>query len=334
MTILVTGGTGYVGSHTVYYLIENGYDVVVFDNLSTGHREALHPEVRFYEADLLDTDAVARVFAQEKAIDGIIHFASHSLVGESMKKPFKYLRDNLLTASNLLETAAAHDVKRFVFSSTASLFAEPEQMPIPANSRIVPGSPYGESKFLIERLLHWMDRIHGMKSAALRYFNAAGAHPEGMIGEDHQPETHLIPITLQVALGQRDKLTIFGTDYDTPDGTCIRDYVHVMDLASAHALSLEALRDGPSKQYNLGTGTGYSIQQVLDAARKVSGHPIPSVVGERRPGDAAILVADSSDIKEELGWLPQYDTLESVVETAWRWHAAHPQGFRTDVPSA
>ncbi len=328
MTILVTGGTGYVGSHTVYYLIENGYDVAVFDNLSTGHREALHPEARFYEADLLDTDAVAEVFQEEPDIDGVIHFASYSLVGESMQKPFKYLRDNLLTASNLLEVATANDVKRFVFSSTANLFDEPERIPIPAYNRIVPGSPYGESKFMIERLLHWMDRIYGMKSAALRYFNAAGAHPDGVIGEDHDPETHLIPITFQVALGQREQLTIFGDDYDTPDGTCIRDYVHVMDLASAHALALEALRDGPSLKYNLGTGTGYSIQEVLDAARKVSGKPIPATVGPRRPGDAAQLVADSSTIKEELGWSPKYDSLEAIMETAWRWHEAHPQGYK------
>lgn len=328
MTILVTGGTGYVGSHTVYYLIENGYDVAVYDNLSTGHREALHPAARFYEADLLDADAVAEVFAEEPNIDGIIHFASYTLVGESMREPFLYLRDNLLTASNLLEAAVANDVKRFVFSSTANLFEEPERMPIPADNRIVPGSPYGESKFMIERLLHWMDRLYGLKSCALRYFNASGAHPDGVIGEDHDPETHLIPIILQVALGQREQLTIFGDDYDTPDGTCVRDYVHVMDLASAHALALEALRDGPSRKYNLGNGTGYSIQQVLEAARKVSGKPIPAVVGARRPGDPAVLVADSAAIKEELGWSPKYDTLEAIMETAWRWHEAHPHGYK------
>jgi UDP-glucose 4-epimerase len=326
MTILVTGGAGYVGSHTVHYLIEQGYDVVVFDNLSAGYRAAVHDKAAFVQGDLLDPAAIQRVFKAHD-FDGIIHFASHIQVGESMQKPWLYLRDNVLAAGNLLEAAAQHDIKRVVFSSTAALFDKPETMPIRADNPITPGSPYGESKAIIERYLHWMDELYGMKSAALRYFNAAGAHPDGIIGEAHQPETHLIPITLQVALGQREKLIIFGEDYDTPDGTCIRDYVHVLDLASAHVLALEALKQGQSLRYNLGTGNGYSIREVLETARRVTGKVIPHESGKRRPGDLPVLVADSSTIREALGWQPQYDTLESIIETAWRWHRAHPNGY-------
>lgn len=326
MKVLVTGGAGYIGSHVVDMLINRDYEVVVLDNLYTGHKEAVHPKASFVEADLLDKPKVAQVFADHK-IDGIMHFASHTLVGESMDKPWLYLRDNVVAASNLLEEAAAAGVKRFILSSTANLFDDPEKMPIVAEERIVPGSPYGESKYMIERQLYWMDRLYGMANCCLRYFNASGAHPEGHIGEDHTPEFHLIPIILQVALGQREKLTIFGDDYPTPDGTCIRDYIHVMDLAEAHILALEALVDGKSRKYNLGNGRGYSIREVLDMARQITGREINAVAGQRRPGDPATLIADSTKIQQELGWSPEFNQLHQIIETAWQWHQAHPNGY-------
>lgn len=324
--VLVTGGAGYIGSHVVDLLINRGYEVVAFDNLYTGHAEAVHPKAVFVRGDLLDAEAVNRVFAQHR-FDGILHFASHTLVGESMEKPWLYLRDNAVAASHLLEAAAAQGVKRFILSSTANLFDDPETIPITAEERIVPGSPYGESKYIIERYLHWMERIYGMAYCCLRYFNASGAHPEGHIGEDHTPEYHLIPIILQVALGQREKLTIFGDDYPTPDGTCIRDYIHVIDLAEAHILALEALADGKSRKYNLGNGKGYSIRQVLDMAREVTGCEIKAEVGPRRPGDPGTLIADSARITAELGWQPQYNTLRQIIETAWNWHRQNPTGY-------
>lgn len=326
MKVLVTGGAGYIGSHVVDMLINRGYEVVVLDNLYTGHREAVHTKAAFVQADLLDKPKVAQVFADHK-IEGILHFASHTLVGESMEKPWLYLRDNVVAASNLLEEAAAAGVKRFILSSTANLFDDPAKMPIVAEERIVPGSPYGESKYMIERQLYWMDRLYGMANCCLRYFNASGAHPEGHIGEDHTPEYHLIPIILQVALGQREKLTIFGDDYPTPDGTCIRDYIHVMDLAEAHILALEALADGKSRKYNLGNGRGYSIREVLDMARKITGREINAVAGARRPGDPATLIADSTRIQEELGWAPEFNQLHQIIETAWHWHQTHPNGY-------
>lgn len=324
--VLVTGGAGYIGSHVVDLLINRGYEVVAFDNLYTGHAEAVHPKAVFVRGDLLDAEAVNRVFAQHR-FDGILHFASHTLVGESMEKPWLYLRDNAVAASHLLEAAAAQGVKRFILSSTANLFDDPETIPITAEERIVPGSPYGESKYIIERYLHWMERIYGMAYCCLRYFNASGAHPEGHIGEDHTPEYHLIPIILQVALGQREKLTIFGDDYPTPDGTCIRDYIHVIDLAEAHILALEALADGKSRKYNLGNGKGYSIMEVLQTARDITGHSIPAVVGARRPGDPATLIADSTRIMQELGWHPEFGSLRQIIETAWNWHRSHPNGY-------
>jgi UDP-glucose 4-epimerase len=284
MKVLVTGGAGYIGSHVVDLLIDRSYEVVVFDNLYTGHQEAVHKDAAFIQGDLLDHAAVKQVFNNHQ-FEGILHFASHTLVGESMEKPWLYLRDNIVAASHLLEEAAAQGVKRFILSSTANLFDDPEKMPIVAEERIVPGSPYGESKYMIERQLHWMDRIYGMASCCLRYFNASGAHPDGIIGEDHTPEYHLIPIILQAALGQREKLTIFGDDYNTPDGTCIRDYIHVMDLADAHILALEALADGKSRKYNLGNGKGYSVKEVLNMAREITGREIKADVGSRRAGD-------------------------------------------------
>jgi UDP-glucose 4-epimerase len=326
MKVLVTGGAGYIGSHVVDLLIERGYDVVVIDNLYTGHAEAVHPEAVFVQADLLDQVKVNEVFAAHR-LDGILHFASHTLVGESWEQPWLYLRDNVVAASHLLEAAANQGVKRFILSSTANLFDDPETIPITAEERIVPGSPYGESKYMIERQLYWMERIYGMASCCLRYFNASGAHPNGHIGEDHDPEYHLIPLTLQVALGQRDKLTIYGDDYPTPDGTCIRDYIHVIDLADAHILALEALTDGVSRKYNLGNGKGYSVKEVIDMARQITGREIKTEVGPRRPGDPATLVADSTRIMQELGWQPEFNSLPQIIETAWNWHKNNPQGY-------
>ncbi|MEL6307800.1 MAG: UDP-glucose 4-epimerase GalE [Chloroflexota bacterium] len=329
MAILVSGGAGYIGSHVVEQMIEQGYEVIVFDNLSAGHRQAVHEDATLVVGDLLDSDAIRDLFANYD-IDGILHFASHILVGESMQKPFKYLRENVLAMMNLLEVAAENDVKRFILSSTANLFDEPETVPINESEPLIPGSVYGETKFWGERMLHWMDKIYGMKYCALRYFNACGAHPNAHIGEAHDPESHLIPLVLQVALGQRDEITIFGTDYDTADGTCIRDYVHVLDLAEAHILALEALKDGDSRVYNLGSGTGYSVREVIETVRKVTGHTIPAVEGERRAGDLPVLVADSSKIREELGWSPEFDNLHTIIETAWHWHQTHPNGFEDE----
>ncbi len=323
MKILVTGGAGYIGSVVVEQLIEAGGAVVVFDNLSQGHREAVHPEADFVLGDLADRDVVDEVFATYQP-DAVMHFASNTLVGESMEQPFLYLGDNVTNGLNLLRSAVEHGVRRFILSSTANLFDEPEEIPIDEDERIVPGSPYGESKFILERMLHWLDRIYGFRYAALRYFNAAGA--SARYGEDHDPETHLIPLVLQVALGQRDMIAIFGDDYPTRDGTCVRDYVHVIDLAQAHILALRALDQG-SRRYNLGNGQGFSVKEVIDVAREVTGHPIPAEVTARRPGDPAVLIAGSETIRDELGWTPQYPTLRDIIKTAWHWHKAHPHGY-------
>ncbi len=324
MKILVTGGAGYIGSITVERLIKAGEEVVVFDNLYQGHVDAVHPDAVFVQGDLADKEAIDAVIAEHKP-DGIMHFASYTLVGESVEHPFMYLRDNVVNGSNLIESAAKHGVKRFILSSTANLFDDPERMPIDENERIVPGSPYGESKFILERYLHWMDKIYGMRYACLRYFNACGATEER--GEDHAPETHLIPLVLQVALGQRDKIVIFGDDYNTPDGTCVRDYIHIVDLAEAHILAMQALADGPSRKYNLGNGRGYSIKQVIETAREVTGHPIPAVIGDRRPGDPDILIASSETINHDLGWRPMYPELKQIIQMAWNWHVKNPNGY-------
>ena len=323
MKILVTGGAGYIGSVTVEQLIEAGEEVVVFDNLYQGHRAAVHPEALFVQGDLADKAAVADLLHTHRP-DGIMHFASHTLVGESVEKPFLYLRDNVVNALNLLQSAVAVGVKRFILSSTANLFEKPERIPIDENEQIIPGSPYGESKYMIERLLHWMDELYGLKYACLRYFNACGA--TAIRGEHHDPETHLIPLVLQVALGQREKITIFGDNYDTPDGTCIRDYIHVADLAQAHILALRDL-DAGSRKYNLGNGRGFSVKQVIETARQITGHPIPAEIGPRRPGDPAVLIASSETINHDLNWRPRYPHLTKIIETAWSWHQAHPQGY-------
>jgi UDP-glucose 4-epimerase len=323
MKILVTGGAGYIGSVVVEQLIEAGEEVIVFDNLYQGHQAAVHPEAVFIKGDLADQAAVDAVFDEHQP-EAIMHFASHTLVGESMEQPFLYLGENVTNGLNLLQSAVAHNVRRFILSSTANLFDDPERMPIDEAERIVPGSPYGESKYILERFLHWLDRVHDFRYAALRYFNASGASPER--GEDHSPEYHLIPIVLEVALGKRDKVIIFGDDYATRDGTCVRDYIHIIDLAQAHILALRALDQG-SRVYNLGNGQGFTIKEVIETAREITGHPIPAEVGPRRPGDPATLIASSDKIRRELGWEPQYPNLRDIIESAWRWHQAHPNGY-------
>lgn len=324
MKVLVTGGAGYIGSVVTSQLVETGDTVVVLDNLYQGHRGAVHPEAHFIEGDLADKGLLDRLMAQHRP-EAIMHFASNTLVGESVEKPFLYLGENVQNGINLLQAAVNHGVQRFILSSTANLFDDPASMPITEKERIVPGSPYGESKFILERLLHWMDRIYGLRYAALRYFNACGAASPDL-GEDHNPETHLIPLVLQVALGQREKIVIFGDDYDTPDGTCIRDYIHVLDLAQAHILALRTLAQG-SRTYNLGNGRGFSVKEVVETARQVTGHPIPAEIGPRRPGDPDILIAGSESIKRELGWRPQYPDLDEIIDSAWGWHQKHPHGY-------
>ena len=324
MKVLVTGGAGYIGSVAVESLRAAGHTVAVFDNLYMGHREAVDPEVTFFEADLADRKAVDEALASF-APDSIMHFAAYSLVGESVEKPFKYLGDNVVNGINLIESAIEHGVERFILSSTANLFDEPETIPISENEKLIPGSPYGESKFFLERILHWANRTKGLRYAALRYFNAAGCTETR--GEDHDPETHLIPLILQVALGQRENIKIFGDDYDTPDGTCIRDYIHVSDLAQAHILALEALREQETLHYNLGNGSGFSVKEVVETVREVTGHPIPAETTPRRAGDPAMLIADSRKVRSELGWDPQYPDLKSIVQSAWDWHQSHPNGY-------
>lgn len=323
MKILVTGGAGYIGSIVTEQLIKAGEAVVVFDNLYQGHRAAVHPEATFVEGDLADRAAVDAVFARHRT-EAVMHFASHTLVGESMEKPFLYLGENITNGLNLFQSALEYGVRRFILSSTANLFDDPERMPIDEKERIVPGSPYGESKFILERMLYWLDRIHGLRYAALRYFNAAGASEER--GEDHEPELHLIPIVLGVAMGKREHIKIFGDDYPTRDGTCVRDYIHVLDLAQAHILALRALDQG-SRVYNLGNGQGFTVKEVIETAREITGHPIPAQVTQRRPGDPAVLIASSDRIRQELGWRPQYSNLHDIIGSAWRWHQSHPNGY-------
>ncbi len=323
MKILVTGGAGYIGSVVVEELIGAGDQVTVFDNLSQGHRAAVHPEATFVQGDLADKAAVDDVL-NRGAFDAVMHFASYTLVGESVQKPLKYIGDNVTNGLNLLRAMVDHGVGRFILSSTANLFDRPDRIPIDETEQIVPGSPYGESKFILERMLHWLDQLHGLRFAALRYFNAAGATAER--GEDHDPETHLIPLVLQVALGQRDHISVFGSDYATRDGTCVRDYIHVVDLAQAHILALRALDQG-SRTYNLGNGQGYTVREVIQTAREVTGHPIPAVDTPRRPGDPAELVAGSAKIRRELGWQPCYPGLRDIVQSAWNWHRLHPNGY-------
>jgi UDP-glucose 4-epimerase len=310
-------------------LIAAGHDVIVVDNLYQGHREAVHADAQFIQGDLLDADTCTQLFATHKGIDAVMHFASYTLVGESMQHPAKYLRDNTVAGVNLIDAAAKAGVGRIIVSSTANLFDEPESMPIEPENKIVPGSPYGESKYILERTLHWYERIHGIKYACLRYFNAAGGTPHR--GEDHTPELHLIPVVLQVALGQRESITLFGGDYPTRDGTCVRDYVHIVDLASAHILALDGIARLGSRKYNLGNGDGFTNLEVVEAARRITGHAIPCTIGARRPGDPAVLIASAAKIRAELGWQPQYPHIDQIIGSAWEWHRTHPHGYRTSV---
>lgn len=327
MAILVLGGAGYIGSHAVDQLVNKGYEVVVVDSLFTGHKAAVHEKAKFYEGDIRDKAFLNNVFEQE-AIDGVMHFAAFSLVGESVEKPLKYFNNNVYGMQVLLEVMKDHDVKHIVFSSTAATYGEPEVVPIAEDMPTNPKNPYGESKLMMEKMMKWCDNAYGMKYVALRYFNVAGAKADASIGEDHDPETHLVPIILQVALGQRDSLKIFGDDYATPDGTCIRDYVQVEDLIAAHILALEYLKAGnPSDAFNLGSNDGYSVKEMLEAARAVTGKEIPAEVVPRRAGDPAQLVAASEKARSVLGWQPAYTDIKDIIRTAWNWHVSHPHGY-------
>jgi len=323
---LVTGGAGYVGSHCVALLVRAGAEVVVLDNLRQGHREAVPEGVALIQADIADADQVL----SEGRWDAVLHFAALSLVGESMQAPMRYLSENAGAGFRLIEACIRHGVPKFVLSSTANLFGHPEEVPITETARIAPGSPYGESKLMLERALDWAGQVHGLRSACLRYFNAAGADPAGALGEDHDPETHLIPIAIDAALGRRKKLVVFGTDYPTPDGTAVRDYVHVNDLGEAHLLALGQLDRG-NVTYNLGNGAGHSVKDVIAAVERVLGRPVPHEFGPRRAGDPAVLVASSERIRHETGWSPRFAALDDIVRTAADWRLAHPEGYRSSA---
>jgi UDP-glucose 4-epimerase len=322
---LVTGGAGYVGSHVVAALVDRGDTVVVLDNLRQGHRAAVPEGVRLVVGDVADAAVVDAMLA-DGPWDGVLHFAALSLVGESMREPFRYLRDNTMAGLVLVEACVRHGVRRFVLSSTANLFGTPTGALLSETAPIDPGSPYGESKWMVERVLLWAERVHGLHSACLRYFNAAGADPAGRLGEDHDPETHLIPLVIDAALGRRPPLSVFGTDYDTPDGTCIRDYVHVADLATAHLLALDQISDR-SVVYNLGNGAGHSVLAVIASVERVMGRKVPWSAAPRRAGDPAVLVASSALIRQETGWNPRYADLDIIVRTALAWRERHPNGF-------
>ena len=326
MAILVCGGAGYIGSHMVAELLENNEEVVILDNLEKGHKDALLGG-KLYVGDLRDKEILNKVFT-ENNIDSVIDFAAYSLVGESMTEPLKYFNNNVYGTISLLESMKEHNVKYIVFSSTAATYGEPKVIPISEDNDLIPTNAYGESKLLVEKILRWCDSAYGIKYTALRYFNAAGAHINGKIGEDHSPESHLIPLILEVALGKRDKIMLFGDDYDTEDGTCVRDYVHVTDLAKAHSLALKRLKNGgESTAYNLGNGTGFSVKEVVDVARKVTGHEIPAQIAPRRAGDPGTLIASSEKAIKELGWKPEFNDLETIISSAWNWHKAHPKGY-------
>lgn len=326
MAILVCGGAGYIGSHMVAQLIEQGKEVVILDSFETGHKSAVLGG-KIYSGDLRDRSVLDKVFTENK-IEAVIDFAAYSLVGESMTEPLKYFNNNVGGTISLLEAMRDHNVKYIVFSSTAATYGEPENTPIIEGDRNLPTNAYGESKLCVEKILKWCDTAYGIKYTALRYFNAAGAHVSGKIGEDHKTETHLIPLILQVALGKREQIMMFGDDYDTKDGTCVRDYIHVTDLAKAHSLALERLMRGEeSAIYNLGNGKGFTVKEVVEVSRKVTGHPIPAKVAPRRAGDPAVLIASSDKAVKELGWQPEFNALETIIETAWNWHKNNPNGF-------
>ncbi|KAF6627314.1 UDP-glucose 4-epimerase GalE [Paenibacillus sp. LX16] len=326
MAILVTGGAGYIGSHTVAELLDLGEEVVVLDNLQSGHKAALLGG-KLYEGDLRDKELLSKLFS-ENSIDAVIHFAANSLVGESMQNPGKYYDNNVFGTLSLLEAMKDAGVRRIVFSSTAATYGEPEKVPIEEGDRTEPTNVYGETKLMMERMMSWFDKVLGIKYVSLRYFNAAGAHESGKIGEDHRPESHLIPLVLQTALKQRPHIAVFGEDYATPDGTCVRDYIHVSDLADAHVRAVNYLREGnDSNVFNLGNGQGFSVKEVIETARKVTGLDIPVVTEPRRAGDPAILVASSDKARSVLGWSPARTQLEDIISGAWGWHQSHPHGY-------
>lgn len=329
MATLVLGGAGYIGSHTVDRLIEKGEKTIVVDSLVTGHRQAVNKDAKFYQGDIADKDFMRQVFKENSDIDAVIHFAAYSLVAESMKKPLKYFDNNTAGMVKLLEVMNEFSIDKIVFSSTAATYGIPEEVPIKETTPQNPINPYGESKLMMEKIMRWADKAYGIKFVPLRYFNVAGAKPDGSIGEDHMPETHLLPIVLQVAMGKRDKLQIFGDDYNTPDGTNIRDYVHPLDLADAHILAVDYLKVGnPSTAFNLGSSTGFSNREILEAARKVTNKEIPAEIAPRRGGDPDVLVASSTKAREVLGWKPQFDDISKIIETAWKWHTLHPEGYQ------
>ena len=327
MRRLVLGGAGYIGSHTALELVKAGNEVVIADNLVTGYRKAIPEGAKFYEGDLRDSDFLDNLFHQEK-IDAVIHFAAYSLVGESGTNPLKYYDNNLYGTKVLLEAMVKNNVGKIVFSSTAATYGEPENIPILESDRTCPTNPYGETKLAMEKMFKWTAEAHGLRYVSLRYFNACGADESGTIGEAHNPESHLIPLILQVPNGKRETISIYGTDYDTPDGTCIRDYIHVTDLAQAHILAVKYLANGgKSDIFNLGNGVGYSVREVIETARKVTGHPIPATESSRRAGDPARLVASSEKAKSVLGWKPVHDSLEEIIASAWNWHKNHSNGY-------
>ena len=327
MAILVCGGAGYIGSHAVHQLIEKGESVVIVDNLQTGHRDAVHPKAKFYEGDIRDADVLDKIFT-ENAIDTVVHFAANSLVGESVEKPLKYFNNNVYGMQILLESMVKHSVDKIVFSSTAAVYGEPKRIPILEDDPTEPTNPYGESKRIMEKMMKWVSRANGVRFVSLRYFNAAGAIEDGSIGEDHNPESHLIPLILQVPMGKRDHITVFGEDYPTPDGTCLRDYIHVIDLADAHVLAIDYLRKGgESNIFNLGNGRGFSVKEMIEATKKATGRDIKVEIGARRAGDPAQLIASSEKAKKVLGWRPKYTDVKQIIQTAWTFHQKHPEGY-------
>ncbi|EQB38061.1 MULTISPECIES: UDP-glucose 4-epimerase GalE [Virgibacillus] len=331
MSILVLGGAGYIGSHAVYQLIDKGKEVVVVDNLQTGHQAAIHPSATFYQGDIRDIDFLRHVFHQE-TIEAVVHFAANSLVGESMEKPLQYFDNNVYGTQVLLEVMVENQVKLIVFSSTAATYGEADTIPIKETMPTNPTNAYGETKQTMEKLMKWTAQAHDIRFVSLRYFNVAGARETAEIGEDHRPETHLIPIILQVALGQRDAITIFGEDYPTDDGSCVRDYVHVEDLIQAHILALDYLEnDGKSDVFNLGSNTGFSVKQMVASARRVTGKAIPVKIGARRAGDPAVLIASSDKAKQVLGWKPTRTSIDTILADAWNWHQQHPNGYKGEI---
>lgn len=330
MKILVLGGAGYIGSHTVYELTDAGEDVVIIDNLETGYKEAVHPKAKFYQGDLRDRAFVDSVLDQETGIDAVIHFAANSLVGESMTNPLKYYDNNLCGTKTMLESMVAHGIDKIVFSSTAATYGEPEKTPILETDRTEPTNTYGETKLSMEKMFKWVGKAHGLRFVSLRYFNACGAHKSGEIGEAHNPETHLIPLILQVPNGKREAISIFGTDYPTKDGTCVRDYIHVTDLAQAHILAVKYLMEGnESDIFNLGNGIGFTVKEVIETTKEVTQKPIKAVEEGRRAGDPAVLIASSEKAKKVLGWKPEHADLHEIIESAWKWHSTHPEGYQS-----